>query len=98
MGFLDFLKMKKKQGLYTGGDGETIEKAIIINAKRMTVGIPAEYRFVEEKYGRMDLDWTFELQAVMRSGNRQYDVLAIKLKDGQEKTFFFDITKFYGKF
>jgi len=34
----------------------------------------------------------------MRSGNRQYDVVLIKLKDGQEKSFYFDITKFYGKF
>lgn len=98
MGFLDFLKLRKKQDLYGGGSGESIETAVIINTSSSMIGIPAEYRFISRKYGQKDVDWTLETQMVMRSGNRQYDVVVIKLKDGQEKSFFFDITKFYGKF
>ena len=98
MGLFDFLKLKKKQGFYAGGDGESIETAVIINTANSMIGIPAEYKFISRRYGQKDLDWTREFQSVMRSGNRQYDVVVIKLKDGQEKSFYFDITKFYGKF
>ena len=98
MGLFDFLKLKKKQGLYAGGNGESIENAVIINTANSMIGIPAEYKFISRRYGQKDLDWTREFQSVMRSGNRQYDVVVIKLKDGQEKSFYFDITKFYGKF
>ena len=98
MGLFDFLKLKKKQGLYAGGNGESIETAVIINTANPIIGIPAEYKFISRRYGQKDVDWTLEIQTVMRSGNRQYDVVVIKLKDGQEKSFYFDITKFYGKF
>jgi len=98
MGLFDFLKLKKKQGLYAGGNGESIENAVIINTANSMIGISAEYKFITSRYGQKDVDWTRELQSIMRSGNRQYDVVVIKLKDGQEKSFYFDITKFYGKF
>ena len=98
MGLFDFLKLKKKQGLYAGGNGESIETAVIINTANSMIGISAEYKFITSRYGQKDVEWTREIQSVMRSGNRQYDVVLIKLKDGQEKSFYFDITKFYGKF
>ncbi len=98
MGLFDFLKLKKKQGMYAGGNGESIETAVIINTANSMIGISTEYKFITSRYGQKDVDWTLEIQTVMRSGNRQYDVVVIKLKDGQEKSFYFDITKFYGKF
>ncbi len=98
MGLFDFLKLKKKQGLYAGGNGESIETAVIINTANSMIGISAEYKFITSRYGQKDVDWTREIQTVMRSGNRQYDVVVIKLQDGQEKSFYFDITKYYGKF
>ena len=87
MGFFDFLKLKKKQGLYAGGNGESIETAVIINTANPIIGIPAEYKFITSRYGQKDVDWTREFQGVMRSGNRQYDVVVIKLKDGRRNLF-----------
>ena len=98
MGLFDFLKLKKKQGMYAGGNGESIDTAVIINTANPIIGIPAEYKFITSRYGQKDVDWTPEIQTVMRRENRQYDVVVIKLKDEQEKSFYFDITKFYGKF
>ncbi|OQA88536.1 MAG: hypothetical protein BWY27_00921 [Bacteroidetes bacterium ADurb.Bin234] len=98
MGLFDFLKLQRKQSMYAGGNGESIETAVIINTANPIIGIPAEYKFITIKHGQKDVDWTLELQTVMRRGNRQYDVVVIKLKDGQEKSFYFDIKKYYGKF
>ncbi len=98
MGFLDFLKSEKKRNLYTGGNGETIENAVIINTATSLQGITAEYDFVASKCGQKDADWTLESQMVLRSGNKNYDLINVQLKNGDEKSFYFDITQFYGKF
>jgi len=98
MGLFDFLKSKKKQNLYTGGNGESTENAVIINTTTSLQGIPAEYAFVASKCGKENVDWTFESQMALRSNGRNYDYLTVKLKNGDMKSFYFDITQFYGKF
>ena len=98
MGFFDFLKPNKKESLYSCGDGSSKETAFVINATNSIVGVAAEYKFIEKQCGREDTDWERDLQMVLRSDNKSYDLIVVKLKNGGEKSFFFDITKFYGKF
>lgn len=84
--------------IYSGGDGYSMDRAIIINANTTARGITAEYDFITSKCGQKDLDWTFESQMAMRSNGRNYDYIKVKLKNEDEKSFYFDITQFYGKF
>ena len=79
--------------------GLSIEDAVVIYASGSMQGIPLEYKFIEEKEGRRGLDWSLVIQSLMHEKSKSYDVLTIKLvKTNEEKTYYFDITNFFGKF
>ena len=85
--------------IYSGGEGTSQEDAIIINCTQTTVGVSAEYEWIEYKYGKRDTDWTLEIQYNGNSNDgKVYDTLTINLSDGTSKTIIFDITSFYGRF
>jgi len=82
-----------------GGDGLTIEKAVIITAKSETTGVAAEYDFIASKYGVRNVAWQVLSQSVQNKKNKVYDVITIKLAKNDEKLdIYFDIANFYGKF
>lgn len=83
--------------IYTGGDGSSEKNAIIINLESSVVGIPAEYDYLRIKYGLQDTDWGLYLQRCVHNGEKTFDILDIKLKDGTLKKYYFDISNFYGK-
>jgi len=56
MGLFDFLKPRPKE-LYTGGDGSSTTRAVIINARTTNLGVLAEYLWIEKRYGKRDQDW-----------------------------------------
>jgi hypothetical protein len=83
MGFLDFLKGKKRRGItFEGGPGDTIERAVIIrgapnNALGVEaeyrylawkfLGVEAEYRYLAWKFGRPGIDWELVGQGLVES-------------------------------
>ena len=77
-----------------------MENAIIIkNAKNTNEGVAAEYAYVTQLYGSRGLDWDLVYQEGLTVENRTYDKLVIRIESsGEEKSIFFDITSFYGKF
>lgn len=82
-----------------GGDGLSLENAVIITAKSETTGVAAEYDYVASKYGARNVEWKILSQAVQNNKNKTYDVLTIQLTKNDEKLdIYFDITNFYGKF
>ncbi|MDT3697755.1 MAG: hypothetical protein ROY99_15375 [Ignavibacterium sp.] len=102
MSILDFFKKKNSVSLnskmFGGGDGSTEQNAVIINASSSLVGIPAEYEFIQSKFGAKGRDWELEQQMQYDKNSRSYDIMEIKLSNGISKKIFFDITNFYGKF
>ena len=46
--------------MYSGGDGLSIENAIVIHAELSAVGVPAEYIYITRLYGQKGDDWVFE--------------------------------------
>ena len=83
----------------SGGPGDTMATAIVIKgAKSSLDGIPAEYHFLEKKYGKQQVDWQLRRQSLMHQGGKHYDLMQIELKDGTKKDVYFDITEFFGKF
>lgn len=99
MSIFDFFKNKKKTYSfdelvkYSGGDGSSPENAVIISTIDSSVGVRAEYVYLESKYGRRNVDFQVIRQMLMTINGKDYDVLYIKLADGSQKTIYFHISK-----
>jgi hypothetical protein len=87
-----FLRPKKQSE-----DGESMATAIVIKAPNSQIGVAKEYEWVAKHYGRPRVDWNLVSQALLDEDGRYYDLLHIRLADGTEKQFYFDITDFFGK-
>lgn len=82
----------------SGGDGSSRERAVVINATSSFVGIAAEYEWLESRFGQKDRDWTLETQMVGGDPGRMFDTMVIRLSNGTQKTVYFDISSFHGRF
>lgn len=83
---------------YKGGNGTSQEEAILIDgAKDEIEGVNAEYDWLEEKFGRQNKKWEMIDQLLIDEDDRQYDLLKIRLRNGDIKEFWFDITEFFGE-
>jgi hypothetical protein len=83
---------------YSGGQGASMEDAVVIHADSSMVGVLAEYGYVTERHGRKGTDWVLEFQALIEHEGKHFDCLHIKLTDGCRVSYYFDISEFFGKF
>ena len=82
---------------YKGGEGESIETAVeILGVTDPFSGIHAEYNWLESRYGQQGKGWNLISQSVLprEEQGKVYDLLNIRLADGVQKLFYFDITSF----
>ena len=84
---------------FLGGNGDSIENAIIIkNAGNSENGIASEYAYIEKHYGKRTIDWEKTKQSLDEKDGKFYDILQIKIiSDNQTEIIYFDITDFFGK-
>ena len=75
-------------------DGSGVEKAVVIRAKDEAAGVTAEYKWLQNRYP----GYTSKQQALASIKGKSYDVLTIETADGVEKTVYFDISNYFGKF
>ena len=92
-----FLKEKGielNQVIYEGGDGSSIQNAIIIkNVTTTRDGIRAESAWIEKKHGEFN---KIE-QSTKALNDKWYDIITVRLlSDNKIVKIFFDITDFYG--
>lgn len=78
-------------------NGESIEKAIVIDAENEVTGVLAEYEYLEKRFGKRGKDWKLNMQSLIEKSKKIYDMMDLTLSDGTEKTIYFDITSFFGK-
>ena len=76
-----------------GGDGSSIEKAVIIKAPDNVIGVRVEYAWIKKNCP----GWQLERQSAIKVRNKIYDKMEFRTPDGWLKTIYFDITDFYGK-
>jgi hypothetical protein len=85
--------------LFSPRTGETLKQAIeIINAVDTDEGIAAEHCYVSlicESKGRT---YTLFEQQLIHRGEKSYDRLMVRFDTGKERSFYFDISSFYGRF
>ena len=79
---------------FAGGDGSSIEKAIIIKAPSEFVGVRGEYDWIKKNRPGWQLE---EQKTVHTRDNRMYDKMNFRTPDRQRTTLYFDITDFFGK-
>jgi len=88
---------------YGGGDGTSIENAVIIeNAADHFEGVEAEYLWLEAQFGPQGEKWGRDQQNLIEENDRLYDVLKVEFYDsagaykkGDIVYFYFDITEFF---
>jgi len=86
--------------VYEGGDGSSVENAIIIrNLTTTRDGIAAVYAYIEKQLGTRNKDWKLVMQSKATINERHYDFVTVeKISDDTQITYTFDITDFFGKF
>lgn len=78
---------------YSGGDGTTFERAVIIAGANEMSGIDAEYAWLQQHVPRGKVT----RQELITQDRRAYDKLDVTLPEGGGKSFYFDISGVYGK-
>lgn len=78
---------------FAGGDGNSVENAVIIKAPNELAGVRGEYDWIRKNHP----DWQLVEQSVLNAGGKVYDKMDFQTPDGRPVTLFFDITDFFGK-
>ena len=78
---------------YAGGDGTSVENAVIIKTKDSLLGVRAEFRWVGDNHP----NWQLKLQSVLKGGGKVYDKMYFRTPDGKLAILYFDVTDFYRK-
>ncbi|MGG7036483.1 MAG: hypothetical protein ACI7YS_14995, partial [Flavobacterium sp.] len=82
------------------GEGKSAENAILIkNAMNERNGVAAEYAYISKIHGIKFVDWKPIGQSTITHNNKNIDIIDIEvINKSEKKSFYFDITEFYGKF
>ncbi|NYT05998.1 MAG: hypothetical protein GKC04_06475 [Methanomicrobiales archaeon] len=83
--------------------GRSVEEAVVIeDAADHLDGIAAEYRYLEERYGKEGVAWKLKFQFLLDvppeeggGSARFFDKLIIELADGSVETVYFNIGSFF---
>ncbi|HEY4080642.1 MAG TPA: hypothetical protein VGM81_08100 [Burkholderiaceae bacterium] len=79
---------------FGGGDGSSMELAVVVMASSEYVGVQAEYRWLREHHPGCKRT----NQALIHQGDKAYDALDIELPNGDKLKVWFDISPFFGKY
>jgi len=60
-------------------------------------GVVKEYALLEAMFGERDTGYTLIKQVATSKENRWLDIIDIRLQNGNEIKYYFDITHFFGK-
>lgn len=76
------------------GDGSDYTKAIVISANNESAGVAKEYEWLKTNYpGSQVIS-----QGLGEKNGKPFDVFKIKTASGEEKSVYFDISRYFGKF
>jgi hypothetical protein len=86
-----------ERSLFSEGDGSSFANTVATYTPSGIIGVPAEYPFVSNQYGRPNLAWNLIRQSLRTSCQKYYDLLVIGLKNGEARSIFSDLSAFFGK-
>jgi hypothetical protein len=76
---------------YKGGDGSSIEQAVIILGASESTGVQAEYAWLGNRFPSHELAAEFRF----RSGGKSYDLIHVVTADASQRKAYFDISDFH---
>jgi hypothetical protein len=82
----------------TGGNGKTLEQAVILNCSSpSTVNMLIE-KFISELHGKIDVDWSLSSSIITSDNKNQpnFKKVEIETVDGKCEEYYFDISKSIG--
>jgi len=77
---------------YKGGDGTSLENAIIMTSKSQGVAVRKEYEYIKQYYDNCHEGYTIDCQSFKRVGEKVYDIIEVTKGDNTMREFWFDIT------
>jgi len=78
---------------FSGGDGLTIEHAVVMTGGSDVTNVAAEYAWIRQHEPNAKVTG----QALITQNKRAFDKLDVALPDGSTKSYYFDITSGFGK-
>lgn len=82
------------QKISQAGDGSDYSKAVVVSAKNETDGVAKEYEWLKTNYpGSQVIS-----QGLGEKNGKPFDIFRIKTASGEEKSVYFDISRYFGKF
>jgi hypothetical protein len=84
---------------HSDATGTSEDDAVYINATSTMAGISAEYAWIEQRFGKRDIDWKVVMRSHgTRDDGKSIENFVIETKNGEEHNLYFDISSFYGRF
>ena len=78
---------------FAGGDGSSIETAVVILGANEITGVDAEYQWLRDHFP----GWVGEEQSLLNRNGKAYDVIKFSMPDNSKHTIYFDISDYFGK-
>jgi len=75
---------------YAGGDGSSLDQAVIILGANILSGVRAEHDYIQQRYP----GYEFHGQCLKEQDGRKYDVLEFTTVEGEKKLMHFDISAY----
>jgi hypothetical protein len=79
---------------YSGGDGSSLENAVVVHAPSESVGVAASYKWIRDHLPGSRVT----KQGLVTNGGRAYDSMEVVTESGEKRTIYFDISEYFGKF
>lgn len=77
-------------------EGLTAKTPVMISATTSLVGVPAEYAWLQQRFGRRDKEWTVDIRSRGTDElGRTIETFRLTLRDGSKVDVHFDVTSFY---
>jgi len=76
-------------------DGSSPDRAVVVPRDNERDGVAWEYAWIREHYGESRRK---EQGLAVDKAGRTLDRITVELSDGTERTFYFDITRYFGRF
>jgi hypothetical protein len=81
----------------SGGDGSSIEKAIVVHAPNESAGVEAEHAYIEKHFG-YSKSIKINIQLYQHKTRGVFDIFRFIGRDGKKHTVYFDVNAYIGRF
>lgn len=81
----------------SGGDGSSIEKAIVVHAPSESAGVEAEHAYIEKYFG-YSKSIKINIELYQHKTRGVFDIFRFIGRDGKKHTVYFDVNSYIGRF